>query len=119
MADWVLIKVSGIPGVPDATFTVIVVVAKDTVEEAWRLPAICKEPLIVEEACETNPPDKVERLATNKVEEALRTPLTERLEEKVEEAVESRPLVKVPSPLKVAMPLLVRVFNMALLETTN
>ena len=119
MADWVLIKVSGIPGVPEATFTVIVVVAKDTVEEAWRLPAICKEPLIVEEAWETNPPDKVERLATSNVEEALRTPLTERLEEKVEEAVESRPLVKVPSPLKVAMPLLVRVFNMALLETTN
>ncbi len=39
-------------------------------------PLTSKLLLIVDEAVEINPPDKVERLATNKVEEALSTPLT-------------------------------------------
>ena len=34
VADWVLTKVSGIAGEPEAKLAVIVVVAKDTVEEA-------------------------------------------------------------------------------------
>jgi len=40
VAVWVLTRVKGIPGVPEAKLTVMVVVAKETVEEAWRIPEI-------------------------------------------------------------------------------
>ena len=46
----------------------------ETEEDAWIFPATWKGPLIVEEACEINPPVRVERLATNKVEETFKTP---------------------------------------------
>ena len=52
-------------------------------------------------------------MATNRVEEALRTPLTDKFEEKVDEATESNPLLSVNNPLPVS------VFSAALLETTN
>ena len=81
--------------------------------EALRPPLTTKFPITVEEACETNPPVNVERLATSKVEEAFNTPLTERLEENVEEAVERRPLFSVNNPLPVT------VFRVAALETVN
>ncbi len=38
VADWVLKSVSGIATLPEATVVVMVVVAKDAEEEAWRLP---------------------------------------------------------------------------------
>lgn len=41
---------------PEATFTVIVVVAKDTVEDACKTPAIWREEAIVDEAEEIKPP---------------------------------------------------------------
>ena len=40
VADWVLYKVRGMAGEAEAKLAIIVVVAKDTVEEAWRLPEI-------------------------------------------------------------------------------
>ena len=64
----------------------------EIVEEAWRFPATWNGPLIVEDACEINPPDSVERLATSKVEEAFKTPEAWKLPEIVEEAEEINPL---------------------------
>ena len=52
VADWVLRSASGTAVEPEAKLTVIVVVAKETVDDAWRLPLIWKEPEIVEEALE-------------------------------------------------------------------
>ena len=69
-------KVKGMPGVPDAAVTVIVVVAKEAEEEAWRLPEICNGPATVEEPEEIAPPVKLANPATDKVEEALTGPET-------------------------------------------
>ena len=55
------------------------------------MPAICRELLTVDEACETKPPVRVERLATNKVEEAFKTPEVWKLPDIVEEAEEINP----------------------------
>lgn len=70
VADWVLVKVRGIPGLPEAKFAVIVVVAKETDDDAWRLPAIWRGAATVEEALEINPPTWVAKPATDKVDEA-------------------------------------------------
>ena len=113
VADWVLTKVKGMAGEAEAKLAIIVVVAKDTVEEAWRLPETWRELAIVDDAEDTKPPYKLDRFATSKVEEALRTPLTDKFEEKVDEAMESNPLLSVNNPLPVS------VFSAALLETTN
>ena len=50
MADWVLKRVSGMPAELEAKLAVMVVVAKDKEEEAWRFPAIWRLLEIVEEA---------------------------------------------------------------------
>ena len=68
-------RVSGIAVEPEATVAVMVVVAKETEEEAWRLPAIWREEAMVEEAEEINParvesPAILAVEATVKVEEA-------------------------------------------------
>ena len=99
VADWVLRRVKGIPGVTEATFTVIVVVAKETLEEAWRLPEIWREPAIVEEAEEINPPAWVARPATDKVEEADNGPATCNEPATVDEAEEIKPESKDKVPL--------------------
>ena len=53
--DWVLNRVNGIAVLPEATVAVMVVVAKETEEEAWRLPAIWRGAATVEEAEEIKP----------------------------------------------------------------
>src|SRR3989338_2307689 len=81
------------PGEVEAKLTVIVVVDKETEEEAWRLPEIWRVEVIVEEAEEINPPYWDANPPTLKVEEAWSTPATWRLPATVEEAAE----IKAPS----------------------
>lgn len=104
VADSTFRKVSGIPGVPEATVTLIVVVDNEAEEEAWNMP------LTLESALETNPPVKVARLVTDKaspkvaipvtfkVEEERSTPETWRLPATEEEAEEVKPLFKLAKP---------------------
>jgi len=68
------------------------------VDEAFNPPVRTKVPLIVEEALEINPPPKVERFKTDKVEEALRAPVVNG-PTTVEEAVEIKPALVVRRPL--------------------
>lgn len=112
VAVWVLSKVSGIAGVSVAEAEVKVVVAKEAVEEAWKippartLPAICKELATVEEAEEINP-DRLANPPTAKVEEADKEPVTFNWEEIVEEAVEINPFWETNCPEVVAFTKLV------------
>lgn len=84
--------------------TIIVVVDRETVEEAWSTPAIWRELAMVEEALEIKP-DKFAKPPTFRVEEADTGPETLRFAEKVEEAVESRPEEKVWSAVQVLVTL--------------
>ena len=58
---------------------------------------------IVEDADEINPPDSVERLATNNVDEAFKTPDVWKFPVTVDEAVEIKP-AKLDNPLAVKFP---------------
>ena len=82
VADWVLAKVKGIPGLLEAKFTVIVVVAKDTVEDACSAPLTWKAPATVEEAEDMNPPAVVSMPVVEALERVV-TPVTLRVEESV------------------------------------
>ena len=70
--------------------TVMVVVARETEEEAWRLPAIWREPATVDEADEINPPDRVARFVADKLPDVVR------LLENVPKPAESPASVEVP-----------------------
>ena len=100
--ELVFLRVKGIPGVLEAKVTVIVVVAKEMEEEAWRLPRIWRGADTVEEAEEINPPVKLDKPvtprveATVKVEEALIPPATWRLPVMVDDPTE------IKAPFKLA-----------------
>ena len=50
VADWAFKRDSGMAADPEAKLAVMVVVARETEEEAWRLPAIWSGAATVEEA---------------------------------------------------------------------
>ena len=91
MPDWALDKVRGTAGVSVADALVKVVVAKEAVEEAESRPVIRNDPVTVDDPEEINPPFNEAKLATDKVVEAFKAPLTVRWEPMVEEAVEINP----------------------------
>ena len=83
MADRILRKVRGMAVEAElvvakvaSEVAVIVVVAKETEEEAWNGPLTWKGAATVEEAEEINPPTWVARPATDRVEEAETGPET-------------------------------------------
>lgn len=108
VADWVLYKVKGIPWEVEAKLTVMVVVARETEEEAWRLPAIWRVLEIVEEPAEIIPvrlesPLTARVLATVREEEASNGPAKWKAPAKEEEAEEIKP-DKLESPLTAKVP---------------
>ena len=60
-------SVSAVPGVAEATFTVMVVVAKDADDEARKTPETWSGAATVEEAAEINPPERREKPETAKL----------------------------------------------------
>ena len=86
-------RVSGMPGVTEATLTVMVVVASEAEEEAWRFPDMWSEPATVEEALEINP-DRFASPPTLRVDDACNGPLTLNWAAIVEEAEEINPPIK-------------------------